>query len=262
MPILYTRFLSMNASPPCPCNVPGPVPAGPCLSYIKHYGEDRPRAPYPRAKLATWSPHEIAWLHADNLASELRGEDPKVLSGWLLRSAPATSAMNISALNTSATANSVLPLGDPGMPAQEALSLSIDWLKERGSTPHILIHTRAHSSELSPASQQVAPLLRGVGYRRISARRIQPPDCKRTPIPHPFGHFDWPRRHTDHGGRGTHRIRDEVGRSLPPGRSPRLAPHWVGSALVTTYQNRSALVVLHTPDRTFRARLVDLLCGP
>ena len=175
---------------------------------------------------ATWSPREIAWLHADNLASELRGEDPKVLSGWLLRSAPATSAVNTSTSNTSTAANSALPISDPGMPTQEALSLAVTWLKERGSTPHILIHTRAHSSELSPASQQVAPLLRGVGYRRISARRIQPPDCKRTPIPHPFGHFDWPRRPTDHGGRGTHRIRDEVGRSLPPGRSPRLAPHW------------------------------------
>lgn len=113
---------------------------------------------------ATWSPREIAWLHADNLASELRGEDPKVLSGWLLRSAPATSAVNISALNTSAAANSALPVSDPGMPTQEALSLSIDWLKERGSTPHILIHTQAHSNELSPASQQVAPLLRGEGF--------------------------------------------------------------------------------------------------
>lgn len=53
MPILCTRFLSMNASPPCPCIVPGPVSAGPCLSHIKHYGEDRPRAPHSRAKLAT-----------------------------------------------------------------------------------------------------------------------------------------------------------------------------------------------------------------
>lgn len=108
---------------------------------------------------ATWSPREIAWLHADNLASELRGEDPKVLSGWLLRSAPAASAVTIAT-----AANSALPISDPGMPAQEALSLSIDWLKERGSTPHILIHTQAHSSELSPASQQVAPLLRGEGF--------------------------------------------------------------------------------------------------
>lgn len=103
---------------------------------------------------ATWSPREIAWLHADNLAAELRGEDPEVLSGWLLRSAPGTSA----------SANSVLPLGDPGIPAEEALTLAVQWLRDRSSTPHVIIHTDAHSTELSQASQSVAPLLRDAGF--------------------------------------------------------------------------------------------------
>lgn len=102
---------------------------------------------------AVWSPPEIAWLHADNLRAELAGLTPEVSSGWLLRSAPGTTP----------AANSVLPVSDPGLPADEALPLALDWLTERNSSPHVIIHTDGEK-DLNPTSQAVAPLLRPAGF--------------------------------------------------------------------------------------------------
>lgn len=110
---------------------------------------------------AVWSPQEIAWLNAENLAAELTEDTgAEVSAGWLLRAAPGAGP----------AANSVLPLSDPGVEISEALELALTWLSDRGSSPHVIIHTAAQSGELAPASAQLAPLLRQAGFEPGEAR--------------------------------------------------------------------------------------------
>lgn len=106
-----------------------------------------------RIAAATWLPEDSAWLHADNLRAEERDEPPSVQAGWLLRA------------NGGVThrANSALPLGDPGMPPEQALELVTAWFAERDQRPAFLIHSSAGTTELAPACAAIAPRFRDAG---------------------------------------------------------------------------------------------------
>lgn len=62
-------------------------------------------------------------------ARHWRGTDEELLGGWLLRSAEGFTGR----------ANSALPLGDPGMPIDDALAAVIRWYRARGLPPMISV---------------------------------------------------------------------------------------------------------------------------
>lgn len=62
-------------------------------------------------------------------AAHWRGTEEERLGGWLLRAAEGFTGR----------ANSALPLGDPGLPLDEALAAVTDWYRERGLPPMIVV---------------------------------------------------------------------------------------------------------------------------
>jgi GNAT superfamily N-acetyltransferase len=76
-------------------------------------------------------------------AAHWRGTEEEWLGGWLLRAAEGFTGR----------ANSVLPLGDPGMPLDEALAAVTRWYRARGLPPMMVLPTPLDSQAraLSPA---------------------------------------------------------------------------------------------------------------
>ncbi|HEX3513802.1 MAG TPA: GNAT family N-acetyltransferase [Trebonia sp.] len=68
-------------------------------------------------------------------AAHWRGTEEEWLGGWLLRAAEGFTGR----------ANSVLPLGDPGMPLDEALAAVTQWYRARGLPPMIVVPTQLDS---------------------------------------------------------------------------------------------------------------------
>ena len=66
-------------------------------------------------------------------AAHWRGTEERWLGDWLLRAAEGFTGR----------ANSVLPLGDPGLPLDEALTAVTDWYRARGLPPMIVVPTAA-----------------------------------------------------------------------------------------------------------------------
>jgi GNAT superfamily N-acetyltransferase len=64
-------------------------------------------------------------------AAHWRGTEEEWLGGWLLRAAAGFTGR----------ANSALPLGDPGMPADEALAVVTQWYRARDLAPMIAVPT-------------------------------------------------------------------------------------------------------------------------
>jgi N-acetylglutamate synthase len=64
-------------------------------------------------------------------AAHWRGTEEKWLGDWLLRAAEGFTGR----------ANSALPLGDPGMPLDEALAVVTQWYRDRGLPPMIAVPT-------------------------------------------------------------------------------------------------------------------------
>src|ERR1700761_6250532 len=62
-------------------------------------------------------------------ARHWRGTEEDRLGGWLLRAAGGFTGR----------ANSALPLGDPGMPLDEALAAVTEWYRDRGLPPMIVV---------------------------------------------------------------------------------------------------------------------------
>jgi ribosomal protein S18 acetylase RimI-like enzyme len=62
-------------------------------------------------------------------AAHWRGTEEQWLGDWLLRAAEGFTGR----------ANSVLPLGDPGMPLDEALAVVTQWYRDRGLPPTIVV---------------------------------------------------------------------------------------------------------------------------
>ncbi|WP_349829392.1 GNAT family N-acetyltransferase [Brevibacterium litoralis] len=126
---------------------PAPTKAGPLHRIVS--AED-----LQRIAANTWLPADTTWLNADNLRAEAREDDRDLVqSGWLLRA------------NGGVThrANSALPLGDPGMPPQQALDLVTAWFTERGQKPAFLVHSAAGTQDLAPACAAVAGHFRDAG---------------------------------------------------------------------------------------------------
>ena len=78
-------------------------------------------------------------------AAHWRGTEEERLGDWLLRAAEGFTGR----------ANSVLPLGDPGMPLDEALAAVTRWYRARGLRPMIAVPT---------------PLIPGLSFLRPGAR--------------------------------------------------------------------------------------------
>src|SRR5580693_4508172 len=62
-------------------------------------------------------------------AAHWRGTEEERLGGWLLRAAGGFTGR----------ANSALPLGDPGLPLDDALAAVTRWYRDRGLTPMIAV---------------------------------------------------------------------------------------------------------------------------
>ena len=73
-------------------------------------------------------------------AAHWRGTEEQRLGDWLLRAAEGFTGR----------ANSALPLGDPGLPFDEALAAVTDWYRARGLPPMIVVPT---ALEADPAGQ-------------------------------------------------------------------------------------------------------------
>ena len=112
-------------------------------------------------------------------AQHWRGTEEEWLGGWLLRAAEGFTGR----------ANSVLPLGDPGLPLEDALAAVAGWYRARGLPPMIAVplpldadsagsHLDDHLSErtwltrLGPAYFMVA------GLPGVPAPRELPPDAE------------------------------------------------------------------------------------
>ena len=78
-------------------------------------------------------------------AAHWRGTEEEWLGDWLLRAAEGFTGR----------ANSVLPLGDPGMPLDEALAAVTEWYRARSLRPAMAVPTPLDSpgQPLSPAEE-------------------------------------------------------------------------------------------------------------
>ena len=76
-----------------------------------------------------------------------RGTEEEWLGGWLVRAAEGFTGR----------ANSVLPLGDPGMPLDEALTAVSRWYRDRGLPPMIVVPAPAQHAPQDAATQATAP---------------------------------------------------------------------------------------------------------
>jgi len=69
-------------------------------------------------------------------AAHWRGTEEEWLGGWLLRAAGGFTGR----------ANSALPLGDPGMPLDEAIAAVTRWYRDRGLPPMMAVPTLLDSA--------------------------------------------------------------------------------------------------------------------
>jgi N-acetylglutamate synthase len=77
-------------------------------------------------------------------AAHWRGTEEEWLGGWLLRAAEGFTGR----------ANSVLPLGDPGMPLGEALAAVTQWYRDRGLPPMMAVPAQLDPAAQAPSSAQ------------------------------------------------------------------------------------------------------------
>ena len=80
-------------------------------------------------------------------AAHWRGTEEEWLGDWLLRAAEGFTGR----------ANSVLPLGDPGVPLDEALAAVTRWYRVRGLPPMIAVPAPADAAPQDTAPQDTAP---------------------------------------------------------------------------------------------------------
>jgi N-acetylglutamate synthase len=74
-------------------------------------------------------------------AAHWRGTEEQWLGDWLLRAAEGFTGR----------ANSALPLGDPGLPLDEALAAVTDWYRARGLPPMIVVPTATGTEPAGPS---------------------------------------------------------------------------------------------------------------
>ncbi len=80
--------------------------------------------------MASWRVETITELERV-AAAHWRGTEEEWLGDWLLRAADGFTGR----------ANSALPLGDPGLPLDEALAAVTEWYRARGLPPMIAVPT-------------------------------------------------------------------------------------------------------------------------
>ncbi|MGH3292029.1 MAG: GNAT family N-acetyltransferase [Trebonia sp.] len=93
-------------------------------------------------------------------AAHWRGTEEEWLGGWLLRAAEGFTGR----------ANSVLPLGDPGLPLDEALAAVTRWYRDRGLPPMMALPTPLGSPAQAP-SPDLAPSPAQALDHQLSERR-------------------------------------------------------------------------------------------
>lgn len=74
-------------------------------------------------------------------AAHWRGTEEERLGEWLLRAAEGFTGR----------ANSALPLGDPGLPLDEALAAVVSWYRARGLPPMIVVPAPVEAGPIAPA---------------------------------------------------------------------------------------------------------------
>ena len=94
--------------------------------------------------MLTWHPGRVETIiELERMAAEhWRGTEEQWLGDWLLRAAEGFTGR----------ANSALPLGDPGMPLDEALAAVTAWYRDRGLPPMIVVPAPL---EADPAGQEL-----------------------------------------------------------------------------------------------------------
>lgn len=93
-------------------------------------------------------------------AAHWRGTEEKWLGGWLLRAAEGFTGR----------ANSALPLGDPGMPLDQALHAVTEWYRARGLPPMVVVPTELAADSADSADSAGHQLDRHLSERRWLTR--------------------------------------------------------------------------------------------
>lgn len=110
-----------------------------------------------RISAAAWLPHDVSWLHVENLRNEGSESDADVSllqKGWLLRSSDSATRR----------ANSCLPVTDSGLGWEQGLDAVEEWYRNREKPSRIQIYSADDSSALAPECEGLAPLLSARGY--------------------------------------------------------------------------------------------------
>lgn len=110
-----------------------------------------------RISAAAWLPHDISWLHVENLrneGAETEADLDLLQKGWLLRSSDSVTRR----------ANSALPVTDTGLGWEQSLDAVEAWYDARSEPSQIQIFSAADSATLAPECAGLAPLLSARGY--------------------------------------------------------------------------------------------------
>ena len=110
-----------------------------------------------RISAAAWLPHDISWLHVENLrneAADTPGDVDLLQKGWLLRSSDSVTRR----------ANSCLPVTGTGMPWEQTLDAVEAWYAAREKPSSVQIYSADDSNALAPECAGLAPLLSARGY--------------------------------------------------------------------------------------------------
>ena len=110
-----------------------------------------------RISAAAWLPHDISWLHVENLRNEAADTPMDVdllQKGWLLRNSDSVTRR----------ANSCLPVTGTGMAWEQTLDAVEAWYAAREKPSCVQIYSADDSSTLAPECAGLAPLLSARGY--------------------------------------------------------------------------------------------------
>ena len=110
-----------------------------------------------RISAAAWLPHDVSWLHVENLrneGTEAAAEVSLLQKGWLLRHSESATRR----------ANSCLPVTATGLGWEQGLDAVEEWYRTRGKPSRVQIYSADDSSTLAPECEGLAPLLSARGY--------------------------------------------------------------------------------------------------
>ncbi|WP_444500396.1 putative acetyltransferase, partial [Brevibacterium aurantiacum] len=129
-----------------------------------------------RISAAAWLPHDVSWLHVENLrneGTEAAAEVSLLQKGWLLRHSESATRR----------ANSCLPVTDTGLGWEQGLDAVEEWYRARGRPSRVQIYSADDSSTLAPECEGLAPLLSARGYTPSEATLLLSRVSSSPPMP-------------------------------------------------------------------------------